>query len=267
MIGRVAAAVAVAAALVGCSETAGAVAPDAARPAAGPTQQAVIYLMGGQKIAPVARRVRRTPGVAAAAMRALLRGPTAQERHAGYKSFIPSGTRLLGVDVAGGVATVDLTGRFESGGGSHSMTARVAQVVHTLTRFPSVERVAFRLDGRPAEAIGGEGVVVDPPVDRADFEALTPAILIESPLPGNSARSPLRVSGTANVFEATFLIDLLDKDGGRLKRAVVTATSGTGTRGSFAVTLRFRGRARVLLAYAESPRDGRPIHRVRIPLR
>jgi len=49
------------------------------------------------------------------------------------------------------------------------MLTRVAQVVYTVTQFPAVQRVAFRLDGKPVSAIGGEGVVVDPPVTHADF--------------------------------------------------------------------------------------------------
>ena len=54
------------------------------------------------------------------------------------------------------------------------MRLRVAQVVYTLTQFPTIQRVAFALDGTPVEAIGGEGVVVWPPVGRAAFQDLAP---------------------------------------------------------------------------------------------
>jgi germination protein M len=263
-----AASLAVLAALAGCGESERE--SQSSQAAAPRTQQAVVYLLRGQKVAPLARRVPATRGVAAAAMRALLRGPTSAEREAGYSSAIPPGTRLAGVNVRDGLATVDLGRRFESGGGSQSMTARVAQVVHTLTRFPTVRRVAFRLDGRAVDTIGGEGIVVDPPVDRRDFERVAPAILVESPLRGQRVRSPLRVRGTANTFEATLLVEMLGPNRRRLARRVVTATSGTGTRGTFDVTLRFRARrgtALELYAYEESARNGRPINRIRIPLR
>jgi spore germination protein GerM len=49
------------------------------------------------------------------------------------------------------------------------MQLRVAQIVYTLTEFPIIERVRFRIDGAPVAAIGGEGVVVQPPVAREDF--------------------------------------------------------------------------------------------------
>ena len=37
-----------------------------------------------------------------------------------------------------------------------------------------------------------------------------PAIVIESPLPGESVTSPIRVTGTANVFEATVSFEVRD---------------------------------------------------------
>ena len=144
---------------------------------------------------------------------ALLDGPTEGEATDGLASAIPAGTQLRDIAVADGVATVDLDGSFDDGGGSASMLGRVAQVVATLTRFPTVERVAFRIDGDPVEAIGGEGVAVDPPIGRAAIEGQTPQILVESPLPGDSVTSPIRLRGTANVFEATVSIDVRDANG------------------------------------------------------
>ena len=63
--------------------------------------------------------------------------------------------------------------------------------------------------------------------------SLTPAILVETPLPFEAVTAPLRVAGTANTFEATFEYDLLDPAGKVLSHDFVTATSGSGTRGTF----------------------------------
>jgi len=184
-------------------------------------------------------------------------------------SEIPGGTQLLGLSIAGGVATVDLSHDFESGGGSVSMLLRVAQVVFTLTQFPTVERVRFFLDGAPAAAIGGEGVVVDPPVGRADFEGQAPAILVESPAPFEPVTSPLRIRGSANVFEATFGAELADGAGRVLAEAVVTPTSGTGERGTFDAELSFAPGAPgqlVLTVFTYSAKDGSRQDAVEIPL-
>jgi germination protein M len=173
---------------------------------------------------------------------------------------------LLGLSIADGVATVDLSGSFAEGGGSLSMQARVAQVVYTLTQFPTVERVAFRLDGQPVEAIGGEGVLVDPPVGRADFEDVTPVILVEEPTFGATAGRPLRISGTANTFEATFVAEVKAADGSVLAGQIVTATSGSGDRGTFEATIPFSGNAAALVVYAPNADDGDRQHEVEIPL-
>jgi hypothetical protein len=147
------------------------------------------------------------------------------------------------------------------------MLLRVAQVVHTVTQFPTVQRVAFRLDGEPVEAIGGEGVVVSPPVDRGDFEDQAPAILVESVGPGDEVASPLRVLGTANTFEATLNLRLVAEDGTVLHDDFATATSGTGTRGTFEVTIEFDAEGpATLVAYERSAEDGAEINVVEIPV-
>ena len=138
------------------------VAPTAlAAPAA--TRTVNVYLVRGEKVGVAHRTVPTTSGVARAAMLQLLQGPSVAERAAGLLTTIPAGTQLLGVSVSGGVASVNLSRRFESGGGSLSMTLRVAQVVHTLTQFPTVKKVRFLLDGVAVESIGGEFSIASRP--------------------------------------------------------------------------------------------------------
>ena len=232
------------------------------------TSSVAVYFLRGERVSPVRRTIAATPAVARAALTELLAGPTAEEVASGLTSAVPAGTRLHDVSISGGVATVDLDGTFDDGGGSASMLGRVAQVVATLTRFPTVDRVAFRIDGRPVEAIGGEGVVVDPPIGRGAIEEQTPQILVESPLPGDTVTSPIRLRGTANVFEATVSIDVKDETGKVVLRTFTTATSGTGTRGTFDTTLALAGREGkvIVVAYESSAKDGRPLHVVEVPL-
>lgn len=236
-----------------------------ARIAAG-SSSLVVYLSRGEKVSPVRRLVPHTTALARAALVALLRGPTVAERRSGYTSMIPSRTVLRDLALAHGLLTVDLSSRFQAGGGSLSMQMRVAQVVFTATQFPSVHRVAFRLDGRPVEAIGGEGVMVKPPVGRAAFEAQTPPILVERPLPGDTIRGPLIVRGSANVFEAQLAVDVRTPAGKLLAHRNVHASAGTGTRGRFSVriTLPARTGKVVVVAYSRSAKNGSPINTVRV---
>ena len=206
-----------------------------------PAQSRVaVYFVRDEKLG-VGGRQAQGGAVARAAVEALLDGPSESERAAGLTTEIPPGTELLDLAVSDGTATVDLSGGFDDGGGSASMQARVAQVVATLTQFPSIERVAFRLDGEPVAAIGGEGVAVDPPLGREDIEAQTPAILVESPAAGETVSSPLTIRGTANTFEATFRVSVTAADGSTLYDSFVTATSGSGVRGTFDETLALEG--------------------------
>jgi hypothetical protein len=170
------------------------------------------------------------------AMEALLAGPVDLDAEIGMTSAIPAGTELLGLDIADGTAIVDLSGTFESGGGSLSMSLRVAQVVSTLTQFDTVDRVTIRLDGRDVDAIGGEGV---PAVDltRDDVRRLTPFVVITSPLPGETVESEVTIEGISNTFEANVLWSLVDGDGLELDSGFTTATAGNGTWGTFSVSV------------------------------
>ncbi|MFC5291303.1 GerMN domain-containing protein [Actinokineospora guangxiensis] len=218
---------------------------------------------------PVARTA-APPAVAGDALRALLAGPTAAERAAGYRTAVPAGVTLRGLTIRGGTATVDLTGRFAAGGGSASMFARLAQLTFTLTRFSTVDRVVLWLDGVPVRSFSGEGIVIDHPLVRGDYEDQTPAVLPDSPVAYARVGSPMRVCGTANTFEAVFHLDVRDSTGRTVTTARVQATSGTGTRGTFDVTVRFTGAKPGLgtvIAWYASPRDGARVEVATVPIR
>lgn len=104
--------------------------------------------------------------VLTAALRELLRGPSAEEQAAGLSTAIPAGTTLRGVRLEGGVAHVDFSREVEAGGGSASMLGRMWQVVYTATQLPQASRAQILIDGRRREAMGGEGVIIATPLAR-----------------------------------------------------------------------------------------------------
>lgn len=237
--------------------------------AASATAKVRVYFSRDEKMAAASRAIPMTDQVGAAAMTALLQGPTAEEKAAGMVTCIPQGTSFLGLTLKNGVATVDLSAEYGSGGGSLSMFTRLAQVVFTLTQFSTVDGVRFKLDGKLIDTLGGEGIIVDKPLGRDDYEDMSPAILVESPTVGATAGSPLRVTGTANVFEAVFKIDIVNWDGLVIAQKTVKASSGTGTRGVFDVTVPFavdKAGAGTLVVFSDSPKDGSHINVVEIPL-
>ena len=133
-----------------------------------------VWFARGERLVAVARTHEQTPGVATAAINALIAGPTRAERKSGLTTAVPTGTRLLGISIKNGIATVDFTSEYQAGGGSLSMQMRLGQVVYTLTQFPTVKGVRFQLDGAPVNVFSGEGIILDHPVGRSDYADLAP---------------------------------------------------------------------------------------------
>ena len=115
-----------------------------------------------------------SPLVATNAIKALIEGPTPEEMDKELSSSIPKDTLLLGLTIEDGLATIDLSREFEVGGGSMNILSRLAQVVYTLTQFPTVDEVLFHIDGQPVEVFSGEGVLLGDPVSRADYATILP---------------------------------------------------------------------------------------------
>lgn len=226
-----------------------------------------VYFLDGEALMVGEGRDAETAGVVDEALSALVAGPSDFETEVGLHSEIPEGTELLGVDLDEGVARVDLSDEFESGGGSQSMQARVAQVVYTATQFDEVDSVRFLVDGQEVDAIGGEGVVVAEPLGREDFEfggdfgdaSLLPPVLVETPRLGEEIESPVRITGSANVFEAVFQVEIVQGEGVVVGEETVTASSGTGQRGTFDAAVDFEPVTTglgAIVTFVESARDG-----------
>jgi hypothetical protein len=243
--------------------------PTAAPTAAtSPTTTLSLYFLRGEDLGVAERLVPPTTKPATAALEALLAGPTAAERAAGLTSAVPSGTRLLSLSIDGGTARVDLSAQFASGGGSLSVQARVAQVVYTLTRFKTVETVAFMLEGSAVDALGGEGLMLGEGQGRSDWRSFEPAIFVETPGVGALLSGPFTLSGTASVFEGSFTAQLVDGAGHSIVRTQVQASAGAPGRGRFRESIPFDtiSSSGTLVVFDQSMEDGSRLDEVRIPI-
>ena len=169
----------------------------------------------------------------------------AAEGEAGLATDIPPGTKLGSLAIAEGTARVELSNPLDELG--------TAQVVETLLQFETVSQV--ELGGRT--------------YGPAAVEPSLPAILAESPVPDERVSSPLRLTGTANTFEATFMVQVRPHAGKPLVEDLVTATSGNGKRGTFDKTLDFtvdREQPGTVVVFESSAEDGSVINRVEIPV-
>jgi len=229
-----------------------------------------VWFHRGEQLYVVSRERAATPRIGSAALADLLAGPTTAEHDAGIATQVPDGTELLGLSIGNDIATVDLTSEYESGGGTASMTMRLAQVVCTLDQFPTVKGVLFKLDGRAVDVLGGEGIVIDHPLRCRDYRDLLPAILVTSPASGETVASPITISGSANVFEANVTVEILDAAGNVVGNGFTTATCGTGCRGTFRITLSYEvsksQKGEIVVHDDDAAGTGQPPHEVRIPV-
>ena len=206
-------------------------------------------------LVPVLRTVPETKAVAKAAMTALLGGPKGAELETSPAMYtsIPDETRLLDITIKNGVATVNLSTEFKGAAASFQGGTATAQVVYTVTQFPTVELVRIEIDG---VASGGA-------LGRSDFQWILPAIFVDRPAWGASAGNPVRLSGIANVFEAQFRVQVLDGDGNLLADEPVTASCGTGCWGSFNTRVGYglaKAQYGTLRVFEPSAKDGSPIN-------
>lgn len=110
------------------------------------------------QIAPVLAPVEREPrsGMPASwqAVLELRVGPSPDERARGFRDTVDPSTRLVGLRVDRGVATVELAGV------EPDLRASAA-IVYSLTELPGVRTVELRLDGRRCCVYRHDGTAVD----------------------------------------------------------------------------------------------------------
>ncbi|MEU8185257.1 Gmad2 immunoglobulin-like domain-containing protein [Micromonospora sp. NPDC049044] len=205
------------------------------------------YVRAGLLV-PTRRTRPATVATSRLALNELADGPTAAEAATGMSTLLPAGVEVT--RIADGVATL----RVPPGGDAVTRRLREAQVVWTLTQFPSVRQV--RLDGAA-------------PVDRTAYADLLPPIVVVGPIPGERVSAPLVVTGTADVFEATVSVRVLDAAGRELAAGFGTASCGSGCRGGYRVVVGWhtaREQRGTVEVYEVSAHDGTRINTMAVPV-
>jgi len=158
-----------------------------------------VYFLRDGYVAPATRVERPVEGsIFDAAVNALLEGPQPDEIAFGLTTTIRAGTQLRGpveLDRTTRTATVDFLRGFRSQDDTLQAN-RMAQVVFTLTQFPAISGVEFRVNGKPLTARDARGREIDGPATRDNYESLIPPLQVEQPGIWASVRSPIQVSGT-----------------------------------------------------------------------
>lgn len=110
-------------------------------------------------------RVKKSPEVSDIeyAMRMLIAGPARNDIRQGLYTEIPRSTKLLYVKETPIKVVVNVSSDFEFGGGGDSLYTRMYQVIKTANRNTK-KPVYLYIDGRQANVIGGEGLMLRQPL-------------------------------------------------------------------------------------------------------
>jgi hypothetical protein len=242
--------------------------PAAAAPGAGSRMTVQVWLeRAAGKVWVTKRTVPRTQAVAATAVRLLLAGPNPAERAAGVRTAVPAGTRLRGISLAGGTATIDVSSAFAAPAPAAQIRTRLAQLVYTATQFATITRVRLEVEGAAVTSIAG--APVPQPARRRNFLRRLPAILVNRPVIGILVPATVTVAGTANVFEGALTVRVINERGRLLARRHITASCGTGCRGRYSVAIPYtvvRRQPGTIVILDSGGRVAHP-HIVRVPVK
>jgi spore germination protein GerM len=143
----------------------------AASPEGMTVAEVYLYAEEERTLIPVARRV-EDPSLATV-LDEVERGPTDGESAAGLRSALTDSDVIIGTDVTGTTATIDLADSFSTVSGSEQLVA-IGQVVYTATANGDISQVVFTLEGRPIEIPHGDGSLTGGPVTRNDYRDIGP---------------------------------------------------------------------------------------------
>jgi hypothetical protein len=139
------------------------------------TEKATIFLVQGERLAPVQREL-PAPVSVDSVLESLSAGPTVTEVQLGLRTALLTRELMRSGGVTGGIATIDLGQPFTEIAGRDQIVA-LAQIVSTVTGLPGVGRVRFTLEGQPVGILRGDGAVTTETVSRDDYATLAPVPL------------------------------------------------------------------------------------------
>jgi len=211
----------------------------------------------------------KSSDLALAALNELIKGTPASS---GAYRVLPADTKILGVKIDQGLATVDFSPEvLKANVGASGEALGITSIVNTLTELPNIQKVSFTVDGSVDKGIDWWGHVglYEQPFSRDLSNVWEPSIWVTAPTAGQVIVSPLKITGSARVFEATVSYRLKDANGNILAKGFATASEGAPGRGDFQGELVFAppaaGKGQLEVFWA-SPKDGSDQDVVVIPL-
>lgn len=131
-----------------------------------PSMEVELYFANksGDKLVKTTKKIEKKEGMARATMQTLLQGTNEGD----LMSAIPTGTKLLDINIKEGLCIVDFSEEFlEAGKGAINEKLAVQAVVQTLCQFDTVEKVEFRVNGKRIERLNQSEVAAEVFADKS----------------------------------------------------------------------------------------------------
>ena len=100
---------------------------------------------------------------------ALINGPKPEERQKGVYSEIPNSVHVINVTELNDRVIVNLNSSFVNDGGADSLYKRLYQLIKTV-KLNSELPVYLYIDGKKADIVGGEGIIISQPLSNSSLE-------------------------------------------------------------------------------------------------
>lgn len=99
----------------------------------------------------------------------LLKGPTEGEKAKGIYSEVPQDTKLIELTETPTKIIINLSKNFEQGGGTDGLYKRLYQLIKTSNKNTTTS-VYLYIDGKQADVIGGEGIMINQPLNSKSLD-------------------------------------------------------------------------------------------------
>jgi hypothetical protein len=173
-----------------------------------------------------------------------------------YFSPWPDGTEVLGYEVSGDTATVDVSAFPQVGAEAESLA--VQQLVHTVTaNNNAVRSVRLLVDGEAPPSGHSDW---SEPVRRAPMVEVQGLIWLLGPTEGATVSSPVQITGFGTAFEATVSWEIRVDGTDTVVAEGFTMGGSMGEFAEFTDTVDLEPGTYELRAFESSAEDGRPLH-------
>lgn len=104
------------------------------------------------------------------ALNQLVAGPTPAEKQLGVYSEIPKNVKILGLVESKDKIIIDVSANIQTGGGADSLYSRMKQLIRTVLANSPNKPVYLFINGKQAEVLGGEGIMISQPLKENSLD-------------------------------------------------------------------------------------------------